>query len=102
VPVFVLTHHAREPLALQGGTTFTFVTDGAEAALERARAAAGDRDVSVAGGANVAQQYLRTGLLDEVRIHLRPIFSEAECASSSASSPGRWSSSRPASSNPAT
>ena len=56
-PVFVLTHHPREPLELQG-TTFTFVTDGVEAALEQARAAAGDKDVQVAGGANVVQQYL--------------------------------------------
>jgi dihydrofolate reductase len=71
-PVFVLTHHAREPLAL-GDTTFTFVTDGIEAALEQARAAAGDRDVSIGGGANVAQQYLKAGLLDEVEIHLTPV-----------------------------
>ena len=72
VPVFVLTHHAREPL-IKGETTFTFVTDGIEAALEQARAAAGDRDVAVGGGANVAQQYLRAGLLDEVQIHLVPL-----------------------------
>ncbi len=57
----------------QGGTSFTFVTDGIEAALERARAAAGDKDVSVAGGANVAQQYLEAGLLDELQIHLVPL-----------------------------
>ena len=73
VPVFVLTHHAREPLTKQGGTTFTFVTDGVEAAAEQARAAAGDKDVAVAGGANVAQQYLATGLLDELQIHLVPL-----------------------------
>ena len=59
VPVFVLTHHAREPLAMQGGTTFTFVTDGIASALEQARAAAGEKDVLVAGGADVVQQYAR-------------------------------------------
>jgi dihydrofolate reductase len=73
LPVFVLTHHAREPLVKQGGTTFTFVTDGIEAALEQARAAAGDKDVAVAGGANLAQQYLRAGLLDELQVHVAPV-----------------------------
>jgi dihydrofolate reductase len=72
-PVFVLTHHAREPVTKQGGTTFTFVSDGIEAALEQARAAAGDKDVGVGGGATVAQQYLRAGLLDELQIHLVPV-----------------------------
>jgi dihydrofolate reductase len=72
-PVFVLTHHAREPVTKQGGTTFTFVTDGIEAGLEQARAAAGDRDVALGGGANVAQQYLDAGLLDELQIHLVPV-----------------------------
>jgi dihydrofolate reductase len=71
-PVFVLTHHAREPLELEG-TTFTFVTDGIEAALELAREAAGDKDVQISGGADVAQQYLRAGLLDELQIHVAPI-----------------------------
>ena len=71
-PVFVLTHHPREPLELQG-TTFTFVTDGVEAALEQARSAAGNKDVHVAGGANVVQQYLGTGLLDELELHLVPV-----------------------------
>lgn len=71
-PVFVLTHHEREPLH-KGDTTFTFVTDGIESALEQARAAAGDRDVALGGGANVAQQYLEAGLLDEVQIHLAPV-----------------------------
>jgi dihydrofolate reductase len=71
-PVFVLTHHARETL-IKGQTTFTFVTDGIEAALEHAQAAAGDEDVAVAGGANIAQQYLRAGLLDELQIHLVPV-----------------------------
>ena len=72
-PVFVLTHHAREPLELEGGTTFTFVTDGIEAALEQARKAAGGQDVMLAGGASVAQQYLRGGLVDEMEIHLAPV-----------------------------
>jgi dihydrofolate reductase len=72
VPVFVLTHHAREPLELKG-TTFHFVTDGIEAALERARAAAGDKDVSLGGGADVAQQYLAAGLIDELRLHIVPL-----------------------------
>jgi dihydrofolate reductase len=73
-PVFVLTHHEREPLVKDGGTTFTFVTDGIESALDQARAAAGDGDVLVAGGAQAAQQYLRAGLLDEVRLHVVPVF----------------------------
>ena len=72
-PVFVLTHHARPPLELQGGTTFTFVTQGIEAALEQTRRAAGGKDVALAGGANAAQQYLRAGLVDEMAIHLAPI-----------------------------
>ena len=71
-PVFVLTHHAREPLELEGGTTFTFVTDGIEAALKQARRAAGGKDVSLAGGANAAQQYLAAGLVDEMEINLVP------------------------------
>jgi len=70
--VFVLTHHARDPLALEGGTTFTFVTDGIEAALDRARHAAGGKDVALAGGARAAQQYLAAGLVDEMEIHLVP------------------------------
>ncbi len=73
VPVFILTHHAREPVTKQGGTTFTFATDGIEAALEQARAAAGDRDVLVAGGADAIQQSFRSGLLDELQIHLVPV-----------------------------
>jgi dihydrofolate reductase len=73
VPVFVLTHHEREPLELQGGTTFHFVTDGPEAALERAREAASDRDVMIAGGAKTINQYLRLGLLDELEIHVTPL-----------------------------
>jgi dihydrofolate reductase len=72
-PVFVLTHHARDPVTKEGGTTFTFVTDGIESALEQARAAAGDKDVAIGGGATVAQQYLQAGLLDELQIHLVPV-----------------------------
>jgi dihydrofolate reductase len=71
-PVFVLTHHAREPLELEGGTTFTFVTDGIEAALDLARRAAGGKDVALAGGAKAAQQYLAAGLVDEMQISLVP------------------------------
>ena len=73
VPVFVLTHYAREPLTMEGGTTFHFVTDGIEAALEQARAAAGDQHVYVIGGARAIQQYLAAGLLDELRLHIAPI-----------------------------
>jgi len=72
-PVFVLTHHAREPLALEGGTTFTFVTEGIEAALDQARRAAGGKDVSLAGGAQAAQQYLAAGLVDEMEINEVPV-----------------------------
>lgn len=71
--VFVLTHHAREPEEMEGGTTFFFVTDGIEAAVERAREAAGDRDVAVAGGANAIQQALGAGLVDELQVHVAPI-----------------------------
>jgi dihydrofolate reductase len=72
-PVFVLTHTAREPLAKDGGTTFTFVTDGVESAVEQAKAAAGDKNVSIGGGASIAQQCLRAGLLDELQIHVAPL-----------------------------
>jgi dihydrofolate reductase len=72
-PVFVLTRYAREPLEMQGGTTFYFVTDGIESALEQAVAAAQGRDVLLAGGANVAQQYLRAGHIDEMKIHVVPV-----------------------------
>jgi dihydrofolate reductase len=73
MPVFILTHHAREPVQKQGGTTFTFVTKGIDAALAQARAAAGDRNVQVSGGADVAQQYLKAGLMDELQIHVAPL-----------------------------
>lgn len=72
-PVFVLTHHRRAPLALDGGTTFHFVSDGLEAILSQARQAAGGKDVSLAGGASVAGQYLAAGLVDEMEINLVPI-----------------------------
>ena len=72
-PVFVLTHHRREPLKLEGGNTFTFVTDGIDSALQQARRAAGDRDISLAGGASAAQQYLKAGLVDEMEISLAPV-----------------------------
>jgi len=73
LPVFVLTHHAREPLPMGGGTSFTFVTDGVEAALDQARAAAGDRDVAIAGGAATVQQFMAAGLLDELYLHIVPV-----------------------------
>jgi dihydrofolate reductase len=73
VPVFVLTNHPRETAVMEGGTTFTFVTDGFRAALEQARAAAGDKDVSIAGGANAIQQFLEAGLVDELQIHIAPL-----------------------------
>jgi dihydrofolate reductase len=72
VPVFVLTHHAREPLVMQGGTTFHFVTGGIHAALDAARQAAGDRDVRIGGGADTVRQYLRAGLVDEVHLAVSP------------------------------
>ena len=72
-PVFVLTHHARDPVTKQGGTSFNFVTGGIEAALEQARAAAGERDVAVGGGATAVQQYLKAGLLDELQVHVVPV-----------------------------
>jgi dihydrofolate reductase len=73
VPVFVLTHHEREPETKQGGTSYTFVTDGLESALEQARAVAGDEDVYIAGGASIVQQALRAGLLDELQLHVAPL-----------------------------
>jgi dihydrofolate reductase len=73
MPVFVVTHEVRDPLPMQGGTTYTFVTDGIEAALRLARAAAGNRDVGIWGGANIIRQYLKAGLLDEMQIDLVPV-----------------------------
>jgi dihydrofolate reductase len=72
-PVFVLTHHAREPQPMDGGTTYHFVTDGIVSALAQARAAAGDLDVAVQGGATTINQYLTAGLLDELRLHIVPL-----------------------------
>jgi dihydrofolate reductase len=72
-PVFVLTHHAREPLVMQGGTTFNFVTHGIAGALAQARKSAGSKDISLAGGARAAQQYLVAGLVDEMEINLAPV-----------------------------
>jgi dihydrofolate reductase len=72
-PVFVLTHHPHDPIEMAGGTTFNFVSDGAEAALERAVEAAGGQDVAIGGGAATAQQYLRAGLVDEFEVHVVPL-----------------------------
>jgi dihydrofolate reductase len=73
MPVFVVTHHSRAAVAKRGGTTFTFVTDGIGSALEQAREAAAGKDVALGGGANVAQQYLKAGLIDDMTIHLIPV-----------------------------
>ncbi len=73
VPVFVLTHHARPPIEMDGGTTFHFVTDGIHAALDRAREAAGGKDVRIGGGPDTIQQYLRAGLIDELHIAISPV-----------------------------
>jgi dihydrofolate reductase len=72
-PVFVLTHHAREPLEMSGGTTFHFVTGGFEEALERAKAAAGERDVRIGGGASTIRQYLQARLIDEMHLAISPV-----------------------------
>ena len=72
-PVFVLTHHERDDLPMDGGTTFHFVTDGIEAALDRAREAAGDGEVGIMGGATTVRQYLAAGLVDELRLHVVPL-----------------------------
>ena len=73
MPVFVVTHEARAPLPMHGGTTYTFVTDGIEAVLELARDAAGDKNVGIWGGASIIRQYLKARLLDELQIHLIPV-----------------------------
>jgi dihydrofolate reductase len=73
VPTFVLTHYPRKPLEMQGGTTFHFVTDGIEAALAAAKAAAGEKDVRVGGGVSTVQQFFRAGLVDEMHLALRPV-----------------------------
>jgi dihydrofolate reductase len=87
-PVFVLTHHAREPKPMPGGNSFTFVTEGIEAALEQARAAAGDKDVLLAGGGEAVQQYLAAGLLDELQIHVAPVLLGGGARLFSAEAPG--------------
>jgi dihydrofolate reductase len=73
VPVFVLTHHAREPLAMEGGTVFHFVTGGIHEALKRARAAAGEKDIRIGGGAATIRQYLEAGLIDEMHLAISPV-----------------------------
>ncbi|MFW6075393.1 MAG: dihydrofolate reductase family protein [Chloroflexota bacterium] len=73
-PVFVLTNNYRERIEKRGGTSFTFVTDGIESALRQAKEAAGDKDVAIAGGADTVQQFLRAGLLDELELHVVPVF----------------------------
>jgi dihydrofolate reductase len=73
VPTFVLTHHARPPLPMKGGTEFRFVTGGIHAALEQARAAAGDRDIRIGGGVSTIRQYIRAGLVDDMHLAVRPV-----------------------------
>jgi dihydrofolate reductase len=72
-PTFILTHHARDPIVMEGGTTFHFVTEGIEAALEKARAAAGQQDVKIGGGVSTVRQYLKAGLVDELHFAIAPI-----------------------------
>ncbi len=72
-PTFVLTHHPRDPVEMEGGTVFHFVTDGIEAALQRAREAAGDRNVKIGGGVSTVRQYLRAGLVDEMHLAISPV-----------------------------
>jgi dihydrofolate reductase len=72
-PVFIVTHHAREPVTMAGGTTFNFVTDGIESALAQAREAAAGKDVNLGGGASIAQQYLKAGLVDEFQLNVVPV-----------------------------
>lgn len=72
-PTFVLTHHARPPLVMQGGTTFHFVTDGIDAALQMARAAAGDKDIKIGGGVQTVRQYIAAGHVDEIHLALSPV-----------------------------
>ena len=73
VPAFILTHHARDPIEMKGGTTFYFVTDGIHSALEQAKAAAGDKDVRIGGGPATIRQYLRAGLIDQLHLVVRPV-----------------------------
>lgn len=85
LPVFVLTHHSRDPVEMEGGTTFYFVTDGTESALEQAKKASGAKDVMLWGGGHVAQQYLAAGLLDEFELHVVPVLLGGGPASSTTS-----------------
>ena len=73
MPIFVLSHETRKPIPKQGGTTYTFVTEGIESTLQQAEEAAGGKDIMLLGGANAAQQYLKAGLLDEIHLHLVPV-----------------------------
>ncbi|MGG6895610.1 MULTISPECIES: dihydrofolate reductase family protein [Rhizobium] len=72
-PTFILTHHAREPIVMEGGTTFYFVTGGIEEALERAKAVAGDKDIKIGGGVSTVRQYLQAGLIDEMQLAISPV-----------------------------
>lgn len=72
-PTFILTHHARDPIVMEGGTTFFFITDGIKAALEQAKAAAGNDDVKIGGGVSTVRQYLQAGLIDELHFAISPI-----------------------------
>jgi dihydrofolate reductase len=72
-PTFILTHHAREPIVMEGGTTFHFITGGIEEALEKAKAAAGDKDVKIGGGVSTVRQYLKAGLIDEIQFAISPV-----------------------------
>jgi dihydrofolate reductase len=72
-PTYILTHHARAPIELEGGTTFHFVTDGIDSALRQARAAAGDKDVKIGGGVDTVRQYLRAGLIDDMHLAIAPV-----------------------------
>jgi dihydrofolate reductase len=74
VPIFVLTHHAREPVHMKGGTTFHFVTDGIESAIERARKAANGKDIRIGGGTSTIRQYLQAGYIDEMHLAIAPVF----------------------------
>jgi dihydrofolate reductase len=92
--VFVVTHHPRDRVEMEGGTTFHFVTDGIASALEQAREAADGKDVMLWGGGNIVQQYLAAGLLDELELHIVPVCSAAVLVPSPSSGTRRCSSSR--------
>jgi dihydrofolate reductase len=90
MPVFVVTHHAREPVEMLGGTTFTFVTDGVASAMDQARAAAGERDIQISGGASLVQQCLELGFLDELQLHIAPVLLGAGTPLFASGVPGRF------------